>query len=89
MRLVSSSGYRVDFLTSNRGSDDYIDQHARMPALGGAGADRLRIPDFLISYPIRTILLRKSGVPETVPALERYVIHKIIVASPHRWPEHS
>jgi len=60
-----------------------------MPALGSAGADRLRIPDFLISYPIRTILLCKFGVPETVPALERYVIHKFIVASPHRWPEHS
>ena len=52
--------------------------------MGGAGADPLRIPDLLIRDRIRAILLHKSGVPVTVPALERYVIHKIIVASPHR-----
>lgn len=79
--FVSSSGYRVEFLTSNRGSDDYIDQPAKMPALGGAGADPLRFLDFLIRDPIRTILLHKSGVPVTVPAPERYAVHKLIVAS--------
>lgn len=29
--FASSSGYRVEFLTSNRGSDDYIDQHGCLP----------------------------------------------------------
>lgn len=79
--FVSSSGYRVEFLTSNRGSDDYIDQPAKMPALGGAAADPLRFLDFLIRDPIRTILLHKSGVSVTVPAPERYAVHKLIVAS--------
>lgn len=79
--FVSSSGYRVEFLTSNRGSDDYTDQPAKMPALGGAGADALRFLDFLIRDPVRTILLHKSGVPVTVPAPERYAVHKLIVAS--------
>ncbi|MBD9595935.1 hypothetical protein IB270_24085 [Ensifer sp. ENS05] len=79
--FASGSGYRVEFLTSNRGSDDYVDQPAKMPALGGAGADPLRFLDFLIRDPIRTILLHKSGVPVTVPAPERYAVHKLIVAS--------
>ena len=79
--FVSGSGYRVEFLTLNRGSDDYVDHPAKMPALGGAGADPLRFLDFLIRDPIRTILLHKSGVPVTVPAPERYAVHKLIVAS--------
>jgi len=32
----NADGYRVEFLTSNRGSDDYIEKPAKMPALGGA-----------------------------------------------------
>lgn len=77
----TAAGYRVEFLTSNRGSDDYTDQPARMPALGGASADPLRFLDFLIRDPMRTILLHKSGVPVIVPAPERYAVHKLIVAS--------
>ncbi|ASY66241.1 hypothetical protein SJ05684_b52590 (plasmid) [Sinorhizobium sojae CCBAU 05684] len=79
--FVNGSGYRVEFLTSNRGSDDYLDQPAKMPALGGASADPLRFLDFLIRDPVRTMLLHKSGVPVTVPAPERYAVHKLIVAS--------
>ncbi|WFU12184.1 GSU2403 family nucleotidyltransferase fold protein (plasmid) [Rhizobium sp. CB3090] len=79
--FVTDSGYRVEFLTSNRGSDDYIDQPSKMPALGGASADPLRFLDFLIRDPVRTILLHKSGVPVTVPDPSRYAIHKLIVAS--------
>jgi len=77
----TAAGYRVEFLTSNRGSNEYIDQPAKMPALGGASADPLRFLDFLIRDPMRTILLHKSGVPTTVPAPERYAVHKLIVAS--------
>ncbi len=80
----TSGGYRVEFLTSNRGSDDYIEQPSRMPALGGASADPLRFLDFLIRDPVRTVLLHKSGVPVTVPAPERYAVHKLIVASRRR-----
>ncbi|MGV1760956.1 nucleotidyltransferase family protein [Rhizobium sp. A22-96] len=80
----TASGYRVEFLTSNRGSDDHIDQPSRMPALGGANADPLRFLDFLIRDPMRTVLLHKSGVPVTVPTPERYAVHKLIVASRRR-----
>ncbi|MQX15704.1 hypothetical protein GHK62_13305 [Sinorhizobium terangae] len=79
--FVTSSGYRVEFLTSNRGSDDYTDQPAKMPALGGASADPLRFLDFLIRDPVRTMLLHKSGVPVTVPEPSRYAVHKLIVAT--------
>ncbi|MDI7864980.1 GSU2403 family nucleotidyltransferase fold protein [Rhizobiaceae bacterium n13] len=77
----NKDGYKVEFLTSNRGSDDYTDQPARMPALGGASADPLRFLDFLIRDPIRTVLLHKSGIPVTVPDPSRYAVHKLIVAS--------
>lgn len=80
----TDTGYRVEFLTSNRGGDDYIDKPALMPALGGASADPLRFLDFLIRDPIRTVLLHKAGVPVTVPAPERYAVHKLIVASRRR-----
>lgn len=77
----NANGYRVEFLTSNRGSDDYIDLPAKMPALGGASADPLRFLDFLIREPLRTMLLHRSGVPVVVPDPCRYAIHKLIVAS--------
>jgi len=77
----NADGYRVEFLTSNRGSDDYIDLPAKMPALGGASADPLRFLDFLIREPVRTMLLHRSGVPVVVPDPSRYAIHKLIVAS--------
>ena len=37
--------------------------------------------DFLIREPVRTVLLYKGGIPVTVPAPERYSIHKLIVAT--------
>ncbi len=79
--FVADGGYRVEFLTTNRGSDDDLDQPAKMPALGGASADPLRLLDYLIRDPIRTILLHKSGVSVTVPDPSRYAVHKLIVAS--------
>nr|WP_316655527.1 GSU2403 family nucleotidyltransferase fold protein [uncultured Gellertiella sp.] len=77
----NADGYRVEFLTSNRGSDDYVDQPAHMPALGGASADPMRFLDFLIKEPVRTMLLHRSGVPVVVPDPPRYAVHKLIVAS--------
>lgn len=47
----NKDGYKVEFLTSNRGSDDYMGQPAKMPALGGPSADPLRFLDFLIRDP--------------------------------------
>jgi hypothetical protein len=80
-QFESASRYRVEFLTPNRGSDDYADRASPMPALGGASAQPLRFLDFLIHEPVRTVMLHRSGVPVTVPTPERYAIHKLIVAS--------
>jgi hypothetical protein len=67
-------GYRVDFLTPNRGSD----RHASRPA--SAGAQPLRHLDFLIYQPERSVLLYRGGVPVTIARAERYAVHKLIVA---------
>ncbi|APG95504.1 hypothetical protein SAMCFNEI73_pC1800 (plasmid) [Sinorhizobium americanum] len=77
----NKDGYKVEFLTSNRGSDDHMDQPVKMPAFGGASADPLRFLDFLMGDPVRTVVLHKSGIPVTVPDPSRYAVHKLIVAS--------
>ena len=80
-RFRTEQGYLVEFLTPNRGSDDHMGRPAEMPALGGASAIPLRYLDYLIHDPVRTVVLFKGGVPVTVPAPERYAIHKLIVAA--------
>lgn len=80
----NSQRYRVDFLTPNRGSNDHQDRPARMPALGGAGAQPLRHLDFLIHDPERSLLLAKGGIPVTIPRAERYAVHKLIVSAERR-----
>jgi len=74
-------GYRVEFLTGNRGSDGYTGKPSPMPALGGASAENLRFLDFLIYEPVRAVLLHREGVTVNIPAPERYAVHKLIVAS--------
>ncbi|RDL47868.1 hypothetical protein BLJAPNOD_05093 [Ensifer sp. M14] len=79
--FINRSGYKVEFLTGNRESDDHMDKPTDMPALGGASAEPLRFLDFLIYEPIRAVMLHKSGISVIVPAPERYAVHKLIVAS--------
>jgi hypothetical protein len=83
-QFENATRYRIEFLTPNRGSDEYLDQATPMPALGGAAAQPLRFLDFLIHEPVRTVMLHRSGVPVTVPSPERFAIHKLIVASRRR-----
>jgi len=80
-QFENAASYKVEFLTPNRGSDDYADHASPMPSLGGAFAQPLRFLDFLIHEPIRTVMLHRSGVPVIVPSPERYAVHKLIVAS--------
>ncbi|MGV3490581.1 MAG: GSU2403 family nucleotidyltransferase fold protein [Devosia sp.] len=80
-QYAARSGYKVEFLTPNTGSDDYSDKPARMPALGETSAQPLRFLDFLIHQPVRAIVLHGAGVPVLVPAPERFAVHKLIVAS--------
>jgi len=79
--FVNAKGYRVEFLTGNRGSEEYTGKPSPMPALGGASAENLRFLDYLIYEPIRTALLFREGINVLVPAPERYAIHKLIVSS--------
>ena len=79
--FVSKAGYRVEFLTPNRGKAEYETSPAAMPALGGAFAQPLRFLDFLIYEPARSVMLHKAGVPVVVPAPERFAVHKLIVAT--------
>src|SRR5262252_8246213 len=73
-------GYRVDFLTPNRGSSEHADKPAKMKALAGSGAQPLRHLDFLIYQSERSVLLHGGGVPVTIPRAERFAVHKLIVA---------
>ncbi len=72
--------FDVEFLTPNRGSDDHQGKPSTMPALGRVSAEPLRFLDFLIHAPVRSVLLHKGGIPVTVPAPERYAVHKLIVS---------
>jgi hypothetical protein len=77
----NGAGYRVDFLTPNRGSDEHQGKPAKMKALAGTGAQPLRHLDFLSHQPERSLLLYGGGVPVTVPRAERFAVHKLIVAA--------
>jgi len=76
----NSKGYKVEFLTPNRGSSEHDGKPAKMKALAGSGAQPLRHLDFLIYQPERSVLLYGGGVPVTIPRAERYAVHKLIVA---------
>jgi hypothetical protein len=81
---INAKGFKVEFLTPNRGKDEYAEEPAPMPALGGAAAQPLRYLDFLIHRPVRSVLLHRGGVAVLVPAPERYAIHKLILAAVRR-----
>jgi hypothetical protein len=80
-QFVNRARFTVEFLTPNGGSDDHQGAPVPMPALGGASAQPMRFLDFLIRDPVRSAMLHRSGIAVSVPAPERYAIHKLIVAS--------
>ena len=83
-RVVSyeaAAGVRVDFLTPNKGPDTEVPRP--LPAFG-TDAQPLRFLDFLIADPIPAVLLHGEGIYVSVPAPERFAIHKLIVARRRR-----
>jgi hypothetical protein len=80
-RYQTEQGLRVDFLSPNRGPDTAEPQP--LPALGTL-AEPLRFLDFLIRDPEPAVLLHGAGVFVTVPAPQRFAIHKLIVARRRR-----
>ena len=83
-RYVNQDGFKVEFLTPNRGADAHQSKPAKMKALAGSGAQPLRHLDYLIHQPERSVILHSGGVPVTVPRAERYAVHKLIVAVERR-----
>lgn len=83
-RNRNASGYYVDILTPNRGSDEHQSRPARMRALANSPAHPLRHLDYCIYEPERSVLLYGGGVPVLVPRAERFAIHKVIVAVERR-----
>ncbi|MFP3921579.1 MAG: GSU2403 family nucleotidyltransferase fold protein, partial [Dichotomicrobium sp.] len=83
-RYRNASGYCVDVLTPNRGSDEHQSRPARMRAPANSPAQPLRHLDYCIHEPERSLLLHGGGVPVLVPRAERFAIHKLIVAVERR-----
>ena len=78
----SSSNYQVEFLTTHRGSDEFTGRLSPLRSLGPhMGGVPLRYLDFLVRHPVRSMILYDTGIPVTVPAPERFAIHKLIVAA--------
>jgi hypothetical protein len=82
--FMNAKGFKVEFLVPNRGSEDHMGKPTPMPTLGGVAAQPLRFLDFLIKNPVRSVLLHGGGVAVTVPAPERYALHKMIVSTRRR-----
>ena len=76
-RYISGQQLRVEFLVPNQGRDS--DEPLHLPALQ-TEAEPLRFLDFLIHQPVKAVLLHGNGVPVTVPAPERFAVHKLIIA---------
>jgi hypothetical protein len=51
------------------------------PDRAGSGEPPLPGLDFLIREPVRSVLLHKAGVAVTIPAPERYAVHKLVEAA--------
>jgi hypothetical protein len=81
VRYAAASGVRVEFLTPNRGPE--TEEPQRLPALG-TDAQPLRFLDFLIWEPEQAVLLHGAGILVTVPAPQRYALHKLIISRRRR-----
>src|SRR5580704_19291382 len=75
---MAKGALRVDFLTPNEGPE--TDHPQNLPALQ-TDAQPLRFLDFLIHEPEHAAILHGSGIYVTVPAPERYAVHKLIVTT--------
>lgn len=81
----SSNGYQVEFLATHRGSDERTGHLSQLRSLGPhMGGVPLRYLDFLVRHPVRSLILSDPGITVTVPAPERFAIHKLIVAASRR-----
>lgn len=75
------SGFRVELLVPNRGSDDYEGRPVALPALGHTDATPIRFLDYLIYQEAQAVVLHKAGILVNVPQPARYAVHKLIVSA--------
>ena len=73
---AAKGGLRVDFLTPNEGRD--TDKPQPLHALQ-TDAQPLRYLNFLIYEPEPAVILHDAGIYVSVPAPQRYAIHKLII----------
>jgi hypothetical protein len=78
--FVNSANFRLDILTAHRGGDEEMGEPMKLDALAGVSAEPLRFMDYLLSAPIRSVVLYGPGVSVNVPAPERFAVHKLIVS---------
>lgn len=74
------SGYRVEFLTTNRGAER---GSSRLPPLK-SDATPLRFLDFLLRDAVEAVALYDDGILVRVPQPARYAIHKLMIARRRR-----
>jgi len=79
--FVSATGFRLSVITTQRGNHHQTGTTVRMPAPKGAAAEQLNFMDYLIRNPQRSVVLRGAGVAVTVPAPERFAVHKLIIST--------
>jgi hypothetical protein len=77
----TASDIRVEFLTPNKGRD--TDDLKALPA-PGTDARQFRFLDFLLADPEPAVLLHGAVIYVTVPAPQRYAVHKLIVSRRRR-----
>ena len=74
------SGYRVEFLTTNRGAERGT---SRLTALD-VDATPLRFMDFLLRDAIDAAALHDDGVLVRIPQPARYAVHKLMISRRRR-----
>lgn len=79
--FVNATGFRLSAIATQRKSHHQTGTSVGMPALMGAGAEPQCLMDYLIRNPQRSVLLRGAGLAVTVPAPERFAVHKLIIST--------
>lgn len=74
---AAKGGWRVEFLTPNKGRDTDVPQ--KLPALQ-TDAQPLRFLDFLIHDPEPAVILHAAGIYVNVPSPQRYAVHKLMIS---------
>jgi hypothetical protein len=79
--FANSANFRLDILTAHRGGDEEMGAPMKLDALAGVSGEPLRFMDYLLSRPVRSVVLYGPGVSVNAPAPERFAIHKLIIST--------